>query len=347
LIRPFRFQDASLLSALQAKGTYLDLRRAVLWPHDLLSEAMKVYWPFSRQSIHTLVMREMFNGTNLSGFVQYLESRGAPEADIVFCAPAIDATDRARSIQFIWQKLLGQLVMRVGDRGCQRVYARVVDGAPELEVFWQLGFSAYARERVYVHNSPAVPVNPSRARLWKPQRTRDIWGVGQLYASVTPKLVQQAENLPRSDYLAPYRDGFGRGVDRRYVWANHDEPSASLRLIRGRAGCWLKLITHPRVFERVDELLQDAVRLVPADVQRLYISVREYQSELEGAILRAGFTWMATEMLMVKHTTVLAKKPVLKQIPVMEGIEVRPTATSTRMTKLQSLAAALPYNNHA
>jgi len=145
--------------------------------------------------------------------------------------------------------------------------------------------------------------------------------------------VQQAENLPRSDYLAPYRDGFGRGVDRRYVWAEGNEPSASLRLIRGRAGCWLKLITHARVFDRVEELLQDALRLVAADVQQTYVSVREYQSELEGAILAAGFAWMATEMLMVKHTTALVKQPVLKKIPVMEGIEVRPTATSTRMTK--------------
>jgi hypothetical protein len=333
LIRPFRIQDASLVSALQAKGTYLDLRRAVLWPHDLLSEAMKVYWPFSRQSVHTLVMRETINSSQLSGFVQYLESHNAPEADIVFCTPAIDAGDPSRGSQLIWQKLLGQLVVRVGERGFQRVYARVVDGAPELEVFWQLGFSAYARERVYLRSGPSGAANSERPKLWKPQRSRDIWGIGQLYTAVTPKLVQQAENLPRSDYLTPYRDGFGRGVDRRYVWADGSEPSASLRLIRGRAGCWLKLITHPRVFERVDELLTDALRLVPADVQQTYVSVREYQSELEGAILAARFAWIATEMLMVKHTTVLVKQRVLKKIAAMEGIEVRPTATSTRMTK--------------
>ena len=92
-------------------------------------------------------------------------------------------------------------------------------------------------------------------------------------------------------------------------------------------------MTHTRIFDRVDELLEDALRLVPPEVQQTYVSVREYQSELEGAILSAGFAWMATEMLMVKHTTVLIKKPVLKKLPVMEGIEVRPAATSTRMQK--------------
>lgn len=333
MIRPFRIQDASLVSALQAKGTYLDLRRAVLWPHDLLSAAMKVYWPFSRQSVHTLVIRETIKGELLNGFVQYLESHSAPEADIVFCSPTIDGSERTRNNQLTWQKLLGQLVVRAGERGYQRVYARVVDGAPELEVFWQMGFSAYARERVYLRSGPSGAGKPQRPKLWKPQRSRDIWGVGQLYTAVTPKLVQQAENLPRSDYLAPYRDGFGRGVDRRYVWADGNEPSASLRVIRGRAGIWLKLMTHTRIFDRVDELLEDALRLVPPEVQQTYVSVREYQSELEGAILSAGFAWMATEMLMVKHTTVLIKKPVLKKLPVMEGIEVRPAATSTRMQK--------------
>ena len=339
LIRPFRIQDASLVSALQAKGTYLDLRRAVLWPHDSLSAAMKAYWPFSRQSVHTLVMRETVNSLQLSGFVQYLESHSAPEADIVFCTPAIEASEPARGSQLTWQKLLGQLVVRVGERGYQRVYARVVDGAPELEVFWQLGFSAYARERVYQRSGPSGAANSERPKLWKPQRSRDIWGIGQLYTTVTPKLVQQAENLPRSDYLAPYRDGFGRGVDRRYVWADGNELSASLRVIRGRAGCWLKLITRPRVFDRVDELLQDALRLVPADVQQTYVSVREYQSELEGAILAASFAWIATEMLMVKHTTVMVKQRVLKKITAMEGLEVLPTATSTRMTKKRPRAA--------
>ena len=333
MIRSFRIQDASLVSALQAKGTYLDLRRAALWPNDLLSAAMRVYWPFSRQSVRTLVIRETINGAQLSGFVQYLESHNAPEADIVFCTPAIEGSDRARQRQLTWQKLLGQLVVSAGERGVQRVYARVVDGAPELEVFWQMGFSAYARERVYVRSERPAKGKPQRAKMWKPQRSRDIWGVEQLYTAVTPKLVQQAENLPRSDYLAPYRDSFGRSVDRRFVWADDVGLCASLRLIQGRAGTWLKLITHSHVFDRVDELLADALRLVPAEVGRIYVSVREYQSELEGAILAAGFAWKATEMLMVKHTTVMVKKRVLKKLPVMEGIEVRPTATSTRMLR--------------
>ena len=59
---------------------------------------------------------------------------------------------------------------------------------------------------------------------------------------------------------------------------------------------------------------------------------------MEGAILRTGFTWLATEMLMVKHTTAMVKKPVLKQLPVIEGIEARPTATSSRLAEQRTVS---------
>jgi hypothetical protein len=332
MIRPFRLQDAPLIAQLQMRGAYLDLRRSLLWSHNSLSTAMSMYWPFSRRSVHTLVMRENSNGAPISGFVQYRERHQQPEADIIFAAPAFDDAESGRNAQAIWHKLVAQLVFRMGERGSQRVYGRLVDGAPELDLFWQLGFSAYARQRVYQAGTlPAV--DPAKPQLWRAQRSRDVWAVGQLYSVVTPRLVQQAENLPQDNYYAPYRDSFGSGIDRRYVWREKDDASASLRVIRGHEACWLEIIMQPQFLDRADDLLRDALRFVPAQTARVYVSVREYQSEMEGAILRTGFTWFATEMLMVKHTTSLVKKPVMKQLPVIEGIEARPTATSSRMTE--------------
>jgi hypothetical protein len=333
LIRSFRIQDAPLIAQLQAAGTHLDLRRALLWPHNSLSAAVFVYWPFSRRSVHTLVLRETHNGARLSGYVQYRERTALPEADIIFCAPALAACDSPKDGQYIWNKLLNQLVVRLGERGCQRVYARLVDGAAELDLFWQMGFSAYARHRVYQREQSPQPEEAALAQFWQTQRARDEWGVGQLYNAVTPKLVQQAENLPQTNNQAPYRDSFGSGIDKRYIWSDHGETHAAVRVIHGHECAWLSLMIHPQALERADDLLRDAQRIIPANCTRVYVSVREYQIELEGAILRAGFAWLATEMLMVKHTTALVKKAVLKQIPVMEGIEARPTATSSRITK--------------
>ena len=327
MIRSFRLPDTPLVSQLQASGEHLDLRRALLWSRSSLSAAMLVYLPFSRRGVRTLVMRENVSGAPSAGFLQYHERRGQPEADVIFCAPAIGGNKNGKNNQHIWHKLLNYLVVRLGERGCQRLYARLVDGAPELEVFWQLGFSAYARTRIYQREGlPPLP-EPAKSPLWRLQTARDVWSVGQLYAAVTPKLVQQAENLPQSDYRTPYRDDFGRSIDRRYVWVEKDEVSASLRVIRGHHRCWLKLIVNPQSLEQADDLLRDALRFVPSQSEKIYVSVREYQSELEGAILRGGFTHLTTEMLMVKHTTVMVKKPVLKQIPAIEGIEARPTGT--------------------
>ncbi len=331
MIRPFRLQDARLVSQLQSNGTHLDLRRALLWPRSSLSTAISAYIPFSPRSVQTLVMKETVGEVCAAGFVQYRERRERHEADIIFCAPALETAKDEQLTQTIWSKLTSHLIARVGERGVQRVYARLPDGARALDLFWQLGFSAYARERVYRRKAIPTFNEPLKDALWRPQRSRDIWNVGQLYSTVTPKLIQQAENLPQSNSTTPYRDSFGGVIDRRFVWNDKDEVRASLRLIRGDGSCWLKVMVHPHCLERADDLMQDAMRLVPPRTQRLYASVREYQSELEGAILRTGFSWLVTEVLMVKHTTVMIKKPVLKQLPVMERIGARPT--TPHMTK--------------
>ncbi|MBI5877133.1 MAG: hypothetical protein HZB53_05755 [Chloroflexi bacterium] len=324
MIRSFSLQDAALVSQLQSSGTTLDLRRALLWPQNSLASAVMTFMPLGRHGARTLVMRESLNGAPVAGFVQYRERHSQPEADILFCAPAIDRADAEANGQHIWHRLMSALTVRLGEGGCQRLYARVLDGASELDLFWQLGFSAYARERVFAREG--MPADPPRAAsVWRPQRSRDAWAVGQLYAAVTPKLVQQAENLPRADALAPYRESFGYGIDRRYVVAQADEISASLRVIRGQQRCWLQLMINPAALDRADELVRDALALAPAGAQAAYLSVREYQSELQGAIRRAGFADFESEMMMVKHTTVMVKKAVLKPLPVIEGIEVRPT----------------------
>jgi hypothetical protein len=183
---------------------------------------------------------------------------------------------------------------------------------------------------VFAREGAPVAVEPRAASLWRPQRSRDIWAVGQLYSAVTPKLVQQAENLPHADALAPYRDSFGFGIDRRFVHTQGDEIVASLRIIRGQHRCWLQLIVNPAALDQADQLVHDGLALAPADVQSAYLSVREYQSELQGAIRRAGFADFETELMMVKHTTVAVKKPALKPLPAIEGIEVRPTGMFQR-----------------
>ncbi|MBI3734832.1 MAG: hypothetical protein HY259_15445 [Chloroflexi bacterium] len=334
MIHSFSLADTRLVSELQSQGSYLDLRRALLWPRNSVSAAMSIYWPLSRRSVRTLVFQDNSNGTRVSGFVQYCERVERHEADIIFCAPALGTNSADPHSRGLWQKLMTNLIVRLGERGIQRVYARIPDGAPELDLFWQLGFSAYARERIYHRTTtPATSDAPGRV-YWRPQHALDAWNAGQLYSAVTPKLVQQAENLPQSDPETPFRDGFGRRVDRRYIWSENDELCGILRLIEGTQACWLKLIVDPTCLDRADALMRDAMRLVPPirdAAQRLYASVREYQSELEGAVVRAGFAWLATEMLMVKHTTVMVKKPILTPLSAIEGIDARPTSSATHI----------------
>jgi hypothetical protein len=333
LIRPFRLPDALLLTQLQDRGVYLDLKRALLWPPHPGTAAMSTLWPFSSRSVRTFVMDETGESANLVGYLQYRERRERNDADLIFCAPSLQKANGVDAAH-IWRQLLTHFIKAVGEHEVQRVYARLLDDTPELDLFWQLGFSAYARSRVYerVHNGEPVNKN-TKPVFWRLQRPRDIWAVGQFYSAVTPKLVQLAENMPQSHADAPYREGWGRRWEQRYVWEVKDEVRAALRLIRGENACWLKMLVHPNALEHTDALVQEAISLTPSRSQRIYFSVREYQSELSGAILRAGCAPLATELLMVKHTTVLIKKPVLKPLSVAVNAKMRTTTQITRLTE--------------
>jgi hypothetical protein len=339
LIRPFRLPDAILLTQLQDTGVYLDLKRALLWPPRAGTAAMSALWPFSSRSVRTLVMHETSESAQLVGYLQYRERRERNDADLIFCAPSLQKANGVDA-GHIWRQLLTQLVKEVGEHGVQRVYARLLDGSPELDLFWQLGFSAYARSRVYQRLGLPSDKN-AKPTLWRLQRPKDIWAIGQFYSAVTPKLVQLAENMPQSHADAPYREGWGRRWEQRYVWVVNDEVRAALRLVRGEGACWLKVLVHPSCLEHSDQLIQEALSLVPARSERIYCSLREYQMELSGAILRAGFEPLATELLMVKHTTVLIKKPVLKPLPVTANAKMRTTTQMTEIERQRSGALAL------
>src|SRR5438874_11528126 len=114
LIRPFPLSDAPLITQLQTHGTHLDLRLALLWPHSSLSAAMAAYLPFQQRIVRTLVLKEQVNSTNAAGFVQYRERSSVPEADILFCAPALESHGDEHTRR-IWPKLISQLVARVGE----------------------------------------------------------------------------------------------------------------------------------------------------------------------------------------------------------------------------------------
>jgi len=308
--------DLIAIRQLQTRGMQLDLERAALWPHTPLQAALMPRVPFSMIGAETIVLyANAARSARAVGFVQARARRGRPEADIVFIAPALEASGDAVSI---WYRLLAECAQEIGARGGQRLFAQVSSGNGVEEVFRQAGFSVYAREDVYrlIDWSPDL----AKGNALRHQRARDGWTLLRLYAQFTPRPVQIAEGM-----LSPEGQGgkMGEWWDQSggsgYILEAESELVGAVRVRRGSAAYWLRFWLHPQAQEQSEKLVRGALSLLWAAPHRpIYCSVRDYESGLRNELEAEGFQYLLTRSLLVKHTTVRAKESVLKLIPSLE-----------------------------
>lgn len=307
--------DLIAIQQLQARGTQLDLERAVLWPHTPLQAALAVHWPFSPISAETIVLYPPTRRGRALGFLQARERCGRPEADIVFLAPALDTNADAVSI---WYRLLAECAQQIGQKGGQRLFAQIANGNSIEEIFRQAGFAVYTREDVYRLDD--WPSHLTKNKVLRHQRARDSWNLLRLYAQLTPRTVQIAEGM-----LSPEGQGgkMGDWWDQSrgagYVLQSDGELDGAVRVQRGNAAYWLRFWLNPQAQGYGETLLQGALSLLWAAPRRpIYCSVRDYASGLRAPLEQAGFRYLCTRSLLVKHTTARVKEPLIKLVPTLE-----------------------------
>lgn len=308
--------DLIAIQQLQARGTQLDLERAVLWPHTPWQAALATHLPLSAIGAETIVLYpSTAKRARALGFVQARARRGRPEADIVFLAPALDAGGDTVSI---WYRLLAECAQRIGAGGGQRLFAQIANGNGIEEVFRQAGFTVYAHEDVYRLSD--WPANLAKSNLLRHQRTRDGWNLLRLYAQLTPRPVQIAEGM-----LSPEGPGgkMGDWWDQArgagYILEMDGDLAGAVRVQRGSAAYWLRLWLHSQAQEYGETLLNGALLALGAAPRHpIYCSVRDYESGLRSPMEQAGFRYLHTRSLLVKHTTVRVKEPLIKLVPALE-----------------------------
>ncbi len=307
--------DWLAIQQLQRRGVLLDLERTVLWPHTPLNAALAAHWPLSPIGAETIVLHPPGQRGRALGFVQARRRHRRPEVDLAYIAPALDARDDAVSI---WYRLLAETTQKFGDRGIQRLFAQIASGNGAEEVLRQAGFTVYAHDDIYRLNER--PDNLAKDRVLRHQRSRDTWNLLQLYSAVTPRPVQIAEGMAtpegRSGKLHHWWDQV-RGSG--YVLPVDRELAGAMRLQRGRSAYWLRFWLNPQRREYADALLQGALSILAAAPRRpIYCSVREYESGMRASLEAAGFRYLYSRSLLVKHTTVRIKEPMIKLVPALE-----------------------------
>jgi hypothetical protein len=221
--------------------------------------------------------------------------------------------------------LLEYMLEIASTHGILRIFAKVEDEIPELELFQRAGFQRYARELTYIYEPEGLPpgIDLPTLRRWN---RHHVWGLHRLYRSVTPQRVQMAELLENSEEFAQLHVGSLRrlpfslsGGRENYVCDLGVRLGAWLQVYRGHGSAphQISLIVHPEHAELAEPLLKFGVRrALEGGVRRIYCQVREYESAVIAALRSSGFEHAGTKVLLVRHLALLAMNP--RTVPALE-----------------------------
>ncbi len=221
--------------------------------------------------------------------------------------------------------LLEYMLEIASTHGILRIFAKVEDEIPELELFQRAEFQRYARELTYIYEPEGLPpgIDLPSLRRWN---RHHVWGLHQLYRSVTPQRVQMAELLENSEEFAQLHVGSLRrlpfslsGGRENYVCDLGVRLGAWLQVYRGHGSAphQISLIVHPEHAELAEPLLKFGVRrALEGGVRRIYCQVREYESAVIAALRSSGFEHAGTKVLLVRHLALLAMNP--RTVPALE-----------------------------
>ncbi len=314
--KPLDVRDILLVSKLQNQGMLLGLEEALTQTYRPLLAALVGCLPLEGIGIFTSVFDEVRDSRQMTGFGQVRIRKESSEADVVYLTPSLSAVEDA---QTIWSCLLEKLCLEAGERGIQRIFARLPEDGPEVEAFQQVGFSVYTREDVFRLTQIPPDLAHLEKRTVRPQQPTDSWGLQGLYADVTPRLVQQAENITVREWETTPSPWPRQARREGYVLEGQREVIGYIRISQGQTGHWLEILLHPRAYERADELVEQSLSLLTEyPACPIYCCVRRYQGGLRAPLEDRDFQHFASQCVMIKYTTVLIKEPALKRIPALE-----------------------------
>jgi hypothetical protein len=316
VIRPFDLRDVGLVMRLQRQGTPLDLEARLTRSRSPLSAALIARGLGFGNGVSTCIIDHKEDSGHWLALAQMQQLPGRPDYVITFLAPALTA---GSGVHALWQRVLAHLCVVAGERGGQRLYAGLPQDGEEYQIFRHTGFTAYAQEEVLrwtpSEGQPEVEPLPLRR-----QHERDSWRLQQLYATITPRVVQNAEGSAQGEWELSQRVWLAGSRRQGFVWESHGDIAAAVQIRSGPHAHWLRLLLHPDLIERADALVAAALaRTRRRPKQELYCAVRTYESGIAPALGAFGFRAIGTQTLVVKCIAALVREPVAQALPALNG----------------------------
>lgn len=286
-------------------------RRIFLYTPTMLAASYRAYAHALRgllgivnQEHVTLVLRD----AGLRGVVQAQRRANRAEVDLLYLNAYTKHRKRLLREGDIWFQLIEDLIRRAGERRIERLFAAVGNRFDDVtEVLRQLGFQPYTQQRLWILPEPTVETGTTMRAL-RHQRGRDAWAIHQLYCSLAPRHVQQAEMRESTSWQLPRR----RLSHRERGWVLGDDQTlvVQIHVETGGRGHVLRPLIAPHLRDETPALIRFALSQLN-ERRPVFALIHSYQSELEWALEELGFTLRGEQTLFVKHLAVLKKQPAL------------------------------------
>lgn len=316
MIRPFYLRDVGLVVRLQRRGAPLDLETRLTRSRSPLSAALIARGLGFGNGVCTCIIDHKEDSGHWLGLAQMQQLPGRPDYIITFIAPALTA---GSGVHAIWQRVLAHLCVAAGERGGQRLYAGLPQDGEEYQIFRHTGFTAYAQEEVYQWTPSAVQPGVEPLPLRR-QQERDSWRLQQLYATITPRVVQNAEGSAQGEWELSQRLWLAGSRRQGFVWESHGDIAAALQIRSGPHAHWLRLLLHPDLIDQADALVVAALaRARCRPNQKLYCAVRTYESGISPALRAFGFRTIGSQTLVVKYIAALVRESLAQALPALNG----------------------------
>jgi hypothetical protein len=346
MIRPVLYVDLpGIIYAIdrRARGKQHEFANFVCWLEPvenriLLPPFLRNIFPVNTAS-RTWICEDHWH---ILGFAQVRERPAHITWDLAYLASMVNSNV---SSDEVLTALLEYMLEIASSHGILRIFAKVEDEIPEMELFQKTGFQRYARQLTYVFEPGSIQgdFNPPSLRRWS---RHHVWGLHQLYRAVTPQRVQMAEMLDSSEEFAKLNVGSLRPLpfslsrgDESFVCDVGVRLGAWLRICRGHgmAPHQLSVLVHPEHAELAEPLIRFGTqRLLERSARPIYCQVREYDSFVINALRSSGFEHVSTKALLVRHIAMLAMNP--RAVPAVEqrvvyGVKGLGTVNSRQTTR--------------
>ncbi|MCP5098032.1 MAG: hypothetical protein GY943_20990 [Chloroflexi bacterium] len=324
MIRPFNLRDLPLVHRLSENGVALHTESALtknLHPvrgalFSLVGGDFPTYVWKAKEHNQAGFIQLFLEEASHHGHILYLSSSATQSSEPVQSngegrETAVSPSSISPNESAGWLSLIDQAVIEAGRRGMHSLVAEVSETGHALPMLRQAGFVVYTRQDIWVLDNVDIKEN---GKILNPRQSKDDWEIQLLYANTVPRLVKIVEPTP------PLYDSEG------WVLRDQNEVAAFVHIHKGTAATWMRLYIHPNAESQIDDILYSALQVrPPSPTHPIYCCVRRYQSWVQNALVRHGFTLWGSQAVMVKHTVHHIPKALPDIRALMEAQGVTPT----------------------